>query len=283
MITFRLDQFESIGENYAKQLEAIGITTVDDFYNVPVDQIQAKTGIDPKRVQQWAEVLDLFRIPKLSSREAELLVYANVNSVRELSHRQAVRIYYKLKDIDEATYLIIIDLPTFRVIDEWIYYAKLLTKRIKTGLNIPLVKLPMIPLGAAAEFQKYQIITVEEFQIKLPLVKGLRKKVDMTKKSWHAMIDFISLLEIDGIDVYFADVLTRAGILTATVLKNALATDVSARAQKVQEGDRKVREPVTLDLVTEWKKYLETGSKGATSPTSTVTPVLTEKSPEEAI
>ncbi|MHA1731020.1 MAG: DUF4332 domain-containing protein [Promethearchaeota archaeon] len=275
MKNYELEQFESIGQEYAGRLASAGIHSVEDFFLHSLDEIEKFTKVGRKRVEQWRDCLDLFRIPKISPREAELLYHANVNSVKELSHRQAVRIYYKLKEIDEATYLIIIDLPTFRVIDEWIYYAKLLTMRIKTGLNVPLVKLPVVTVEAAREFEKYQVFTVEELLVKTPLVKSLRKKVGMSKVEWSGLLGAVSLLEVDGIDVYFADILARAGIHDSAALSSKPTAEVVSRAREVQENDLKVPEVVTTELVEMWKVKVAGGEAprpAAGSQTGEVTP-----------
>ncbi|MHA1681479.1 MAG: DUF4332 domain-containing protein [Promethearchaeota archaeon] len=254
MANISLEQFESIGDVYAKQLASIGIRSIADFNRRSVAEIEAGTGIKRKRIMQWRDVLDLYRIPGISHRDAELLYHVNINSVEELSHRQAVRIYYALKELDENTHVIIIDLPTFRTIDEWVYYAKLLTKRIKAGLNIPVIKMPLVTVDVAFELQKFQVVTVDELLIKDRLIKNLFKKVGMSKKAWRELMDFISLLAIDGIDVYFAGVLTKAGFVSPLLLKNAEIADFFTRINLVEKSMDEVMEPITLEMVTRWKE-----------------------------
>lgn len=261
-----LAQFESIGEDYARQLRAIGIDSVDEFLAHAVDEIHQRTQIDATRVSQWRDVLDLFRVPKVSARDAELLVAANVNSVAELSHRQAVRIYYKLKEIDEASYLIITQLPTFRQIDEWIDFAKLLTKRVKRGLNVPLVKLPGITIDVASRFQLYQIWTVDDLVAKQALVPKLHKKVGLSKEAYATLLQLVTLLEIDGVDAYFATLLHAAGIHSREALVQQPATDTLAKLQALQQQERpgeqagegpqpQAREPITIEHLKAWQAF----------------------------
>ncbi|MFX0102276.1 MAG: DUF4332 domain-containing protein [Candidatus Hodarchaeota archaeon] len=253
----KLDKFESIGEEYAKKLEEMGITSIDTFFEFTIDQIQSKLGIERNRVEKWRDMLELYTVPGITPRDAELLYSININSVEELSHRQAVRIYYGLQEIDKNSYLIIIDLPTFRTIDTWIYYAKLLTKRTKFGLNIPLIKMPMITHENSVEFQKYQVITVEELLIKNEVNKSLWKKVKIKKEEWKLMMDFISLLEIDGIDVLIADILVKAGISSASDLINAETADVVTRVRVVQDNNKEKIEQITAEMLNAWKGFKE--------------------------
>jgi NAD-dependent DNA ligase len=227
MADIDLSQFETIGDKYSKILkDKMKIDTVDDFYEHSLEEIVEKTEIESKRVQQFIDVLDLFRIPKLSIRNAELLYSANINSVEELSHRQASRIYYKLKQIDVESHLIILQLPSFAEISEWIYYSKLLSKRIKYGLNIPMILLPIIGLDEATELKKFQIITVEDFRNRSRLVPGLRKKLGLSKDEFKDLNNIVKMLEIDGIDAYMAACLMEIGIKTIEDLNNTPLSEI---------------------------------------------------------
>ena len=234
MVTNELEQFETIGHKYSKILKKkMNIDSVDDFYQYSLKEIVEKTEIETKRVQQFIDILDLFRIPKLSIRNAELLYYANINSVEELSHRQASRIYYKLKQIDVESHLIILQLPSFAEIGEWIYFAKILNKRIKFGLNIPMILLPMIGLKQATEFKKYQIITVEDFVNRSKIISGLRNKLDLSKKNYKDLINFIEILKIDGVDAYMASCFFEAGFSSLILLKESSISEIMVKINNI--------------------------------------------------
>ncbi len=257
MKSVSLEEFESFGEEYARILkEKLSISTVDDFLQHSLVEIQSKSGIEPKRVQQWFQILDLFRVPQLTPREAEILYYINVNSVEELSHRQSFRIYYKLKELDVESYFIIVQFPTLVKIDKWIYYAKLMTKRIKRGLGIPIIKLPLMNIGRALELQKLSIWTVEDFIGKLPVVKDMRKRLNMNKKEYQTFLDIVGLIKIDGIDSYFASVFLRAGISSVAILQSTPETEILNRVKPVQENDPNCPEKLTLALLTEIKQNI---------------------------
>ena len=105
---------------------------VDNFLRIGKETLKQEVStrfhneITEDEIEKWGEILDLFRIPKITPRVAEWLVNADINSVEELSHRDAMDIFYKLKTLDEKTYFIILNLPTLGEIDEWINFAKLM-------------------------------------------------------------------------------------------------------------------------------------------------------------
>jgi hypothetical protein len=257
MVQYSLSRFEQIGLEYAKKLrQKLDINVVDDFFKYSVEEIHEKTEIEIKRIAQYADILDLFRIPQLSPKEAELLNYANINSVEELSHRQAVRIYYKLKEIDVQTYFIILQFPTFAKIDNWIYYAKIMTKRIKYGINIPLVLFPMITIDHVSELQKFQIWTAEDFELKAPLISKLRNRINMSKKTYNDLENMIEMVKIGGIDIYFAKVLNKAEIRTIEELKGLENEEILRRVKEIQDKEKNSPEIMDLEDVIEIKQNL---------------------------
>ena len=221
MVRYKLEEFESIGEYYANIFKkTLNIEYVDEFYSIPMETMKEKTGIELKRLQQFADTIDLFRVPTISIREAKLLQFANINSVTELSYRQAARIYYKLKDVDKESYIIILEPPTFSKIEEWIFFAKLMTKRNKSGLFIPMIKLPMVNLDIASELKNYEIYTIQDFLDKLPMLgKNVYKQIHMKKDAYAEMMDMIELLKIEGIDILIAIELFKNGIHNPNQLK----------------------------------------------------------------
>ncbi len=257
MVLYKLSRFETIGLEYAKKLQQkLDINVVDDFFKYSVEEITTKTGIEIKRISQYADILDLFRIPQLSPKEAELLNYANINSVEELSHRQAVRIYYKLKEIDVQTYFIILQFPTFAKIDQWIYYAKIMTKRIKYGINIPLVLFPMITIDHVSEMQKLQIWTAEDFELKAPLIPKLRNRINMSKKTYIDLSNMIEMVKIGGIDIYFAKVFDKAELRTPEEINRLENEEILRRVKEIQDKEQNSPEIMDLEDLTEIKQNI---------------------------
>ncbi|MHA1872400.1 MAG: DUF4332 domain-containing protein, partial [Promethearchaeota archaeon] len=187
-------------------MEMLGIKYADEILQMPVEKIRENVKIEPSRLEQILDVINLFQVPHISVKDAELLYYANINSVRELAHRDPVRIFYKLKEIDVKTRIILIELPTFTSIQRWVYFARLMVKRIKYGLNIPIICLPMINIDRASELKLFGIYTVEDFMTRSGSIWDLRRRLNMTKHEYMLLFGMIGLLGIDGIDVYIADV-----------------------------------------------------------------------------
>ncbi|MCP4763625.1 MAG: DUF4332 domain-containing protein [archaeon] len=257
MTIITLDQFECIGDDYAKKLNTdLNIRTVDDFYKCSFEEIREKTVVDEKRVQHWFDVLDLFRIPKISVRDAELLYYANVNSVLELSHRQASRIYYKFKETDVETYFIILALPTFAQIDEWIYFAKLMSRRIKFGLNIPLILLGLT-MDQVTDLSKYRIWTVEDFVTRGKLISGLRGRLNLGRKEYKMLENKIDMLRIDGVDEYIARTLQNAGMESLELLKITDNNEILSKVQEIQAKEKNCPEKITIDLLNDIKNKIK--------------------------
>lgn len=258
MVKHSLSEFESIGENYGQILQkTMNIQTVDEFLKHSVEEIHKKADIDIERVEQWRDLIDLFRVPNLTARECELLYNSNINSVEELSHRQSLRIFYKLREIDAETRFIVLSFPTFAQIDEWIYFAKMMSKRIKFGLNIPLILFPMINIDIASEFKKFSIYTAEDLLDKQDQIKNVPKKVGIKPYRYHHLLDMIELVEIPGIDVYFATLLQKAGFNTVKILRNTPVDKIFEAVSNIQATEKDIPEKFTKDLIEEIKTNLE--------------------------
>ncbi len=258
MVLKYLNIFESIGEDYAQILrKTMKIRTVDDFLKYSHQEIHEQGNIDLERVEQWANLIDLFRVPNLSARECELLYNSNINSVKELSHRQSLRIFYKLREIDTETRFIVLSFPSFAQIDEWIYFAKIMSKRIKFGLNIPLILFPMVTFDVASEMKKFSIFTAEDLLEKKERIKNLGKKLHMKSSIFHHLLNMIEIVRTPGIDIFFAKILQQAGYGT---LKNLLRTEsntVFESVNQVQSSMTDIPEKLTLEHINTIKSHLE--------------------------
>ncbi len=252
-----LSQFETIGATYAEKLRKnMKINTVDEFLRYPIEEIQKKTSIDLDRLQEWLEVFDLFRIPNITPRQAELLRFANINTIDELAHRQTIRIFYKLQEIDEKTYYIILQLPTFAEIDNWVYYAKLMVKRIKVGDNIPIILLPMINFEIAAILKKFNIFTIEDFLNKELLISNLRSKLGLKRSIYKAMKQMITLIEINGIDLLLSKLLLKAGFETKDTLINTSDEEIHSLLKEMAELDTERKVIPSLQEIQAIKKEI---------------------------
>nr|MDO8109815.1 DUF4332 domain-containing protein [Candidatus Sigynarchaeota archaeon] len=178
---------------------------------------------------------DLFRIPNLSPRMAELLVNADINSVRELSHRDPIATWYKLQELADTSYFIMIKEPSIAEVEEWIYYAKLMTRRIKYGHDIPLINLtPHVTLDLASELQKYKIWTIEDLDDNFALIANLAGRVDMSRREFAELLGLCDLCKVNGVDVLIAKVLDLAGVKSLQQLRVITVDELQARIEKVK-------------------------------------------------
>jgi len=253
-----ISQFESVGYEYAKRLKIapLKIKNVDDFLKYPLDFIHEKSGIEIKRLEQFADLFDLYRVPNLTARETELLYNANINSVTELSHRQAIRIYYKLKNIDEETYFIILQLPTFAQIDEWIYFAKMLTKRIKIGLNIPIILFPMVSIRSASELKNYKIFTASDFILKEPNIPKIWRLVNMRRRDYKNLKRMLDFVRIPEVDIYFAKIFQEAKIKDVNEFRELEADTILEMVKPIQSQESSCIEELDIEMIKEIKKNL---------------------------
>ncbi|WP_371805725.1 DUF4332 domain-containing protein [Candidatus Lokiarchaeum ossiferum] len=252
MVKYFLDGFETIGHIYAKILkDQLNITTIDELTAIPLEYIVDKTNIEEERIEQWLEIADLLRIPTMSIKNAELLLFAKINSVTELSHRQSIRILYKFQNLDKNTYHIIIKQPSLHQIESWINYAKLMTQRIKSGDNIPLVCFPMITLDHSSNFQKHQIVTLRDLK-EFPHL-DLQKNIGLSENKLKEFIQLRKLLDIDGIDIYIGNLLLQANITSTKQIIEMNENDLLIRVQSIQVNEMNPLEILSMEKIKEIK------------------------------
>ena len=237
MNTVTLEQFDSIGHEMANFLrDKFEIEDVNDFLFLiqekKIDHLKYRfeqEKLDTMLIDKWVEIIDLFRIPTMSAKEAEMLQAININSIEELSHRDPVMILNRLRRLDEDTYFIILDFPSVQKIESWIYYAKLMTRNIIIGYAYPLIAFfPLVKIENVKLFQRYQIWTVEDFMEKFKRFPKLRQLVEMDRDDWNNLINFIDIVRVDGIQIYSTKLLIKSGIKTLNELK-ALKIDEAKR------------------------------------------------------
>jgi predicted flap endonuclease-1-like 5' DNA nuclease len=119
---------EGIGEVYANQLAAVGITTTHALLQQCAtskgrDELVEKTGISKKLILEWANHADMMRIQGIGPQWSDLLEMAGVNTVREMALRNAANLHQKLVEINEEKKLVR-QLPTPAQVEDWIEQAK---------------------------------------------------------------------------------------------------------------------------------------------------------------
>ena len=270
MVKYTCDQFETIGTRYGMLLKfKAGIETVDDFLemtnggstydtiltalNEPIKaknkklKVYDSVTITESHLEKWGQIFDLFRIPTVTTRAAEMLVNAEINSVQELSHRDPVQVWYKLKELDESSYFITIKEPNISEIELWIHFAKLMTRRIKNGYDVPLINLPMMNIDYASELQKYKIWTIEDLEANYDLIPSLNTRIGMPIEAYRDMLGLCDLTKVDGIDILIARILVSVNIKSLDQLRALATEEISARLAKILPTNQLIKQYPVLE------------------------------------
>lgn len=100
-MSYKIEEIEGIGPAYVAKLRSVGIDTVEDLLLAGASpkgskELAEKTEITPGHILTWVNHADLFRIKGVAGQFAELLEAAGVDTVRELSHRNAANLHAAL-------------------------------------------------------------------------------------------------------------------------------------------------------------------------------------------
>ncbi len=131
----RIQDVEGIGPIYAEKLNAIGVYTTSDLLEsgaTPLGRktLSEKTGIPPKLILEWVNLSDLFRIKGIGEEYSDLLEEAGVDTVVELSHRNAANLHAKIMEVNGAK-KIVRRPPGVAMVESWIQEAKNLPRKIE--------------------------------------------------------------------------------------------------------------------------------------------------------
>ncbi len=134
-LNYPIEAIEGIGKVYAKKLKEIGIKTVDDLLRAGAKKSDRKKlakslGVSEKKVLEWVNRADLFRIPGVGEEYSDLLEQAGVDTVVELAKRNPDNLYEELVKINEEKKLVR-RLPTKKQVIAWIQAAKKMKRVIE--------------------------------------------------------------------------------------------------------------------------------------------------------
>jgi len=130
-----IEEIEGIGPSRAEKLKGANITTIGDLLKAGGTKKGRETlakaiGASEKTVLGWVNRADLFRIKGIGKEYSELLDVAGVNTVVELSRRNAASLREKLEEVNIEK-RIVKQLPSVDTIREWIKHAKRLKRRVE--------------------------------------------------------------------------------------------------------------------------------------------------------
>jgi len=130
-----ISEIEGIGPVYAEKLNSIDIFTTSDLLESGATprgrkELADKTEISPALILEWVNLSDLFRIRGIGEEYSDLLEEVGVDTVAELSRRNAANLHDKILEVNEAKKLVRRP-PSLTSIENWIREAKDLPRIIE--------------------------------------------------------------------------------------------------------------------------------------------------------
>ena len=125
---------EGIGETYAAKLQEMGIHTTGDLLEkagtkIGREKLAAATKIPETLILTWVNHADLFRLSGVAGQTAELREAAGVDTVRELSTRNAANLHAKMLEVN-GQYGLSGKVPSEETLQGMILAAKELDKKV---------------------------------------------------------------------------------------------------------------------------------------------------------
>ena len=130
----KIVDIEGIGPAFAKKLSAAGIKSVEALLKRGAtpkgrEEIAKETGLGHKEILEWVNRADLYRIKGVGSEYSDLLENAGVDTVVELSKRDAKNLMVKMTETNTKR-KVVRRLPTEKQVAGWISQAKRLPRAV---------------------------------------------------------------------------------------------------------------------------------------------------------
>ncbi len=135
MANKKIEDVEGIGPVIGAKFRDAGIKNTNGLLaaaKTPSDRrkVAKSTGLTTKQVLKFANMVDLYRINGIGSEFAELLEAANVNTVVQLSKRNAATLTAKLEDVNKTKKLTR-RVPDEKTVKKWIDKAQALPRALE--------------------------------------------------------------------------------------------------------------------------------------------------------
>ena len=124
----KLSDIEGIGDAYSTKLEEVGINTLEKLLEAGSNkkgrkEIAEKTGISEKLILNWVNRADLARVKGISTQYADLLEFADVDTIPELAQRRADNLHARMIEVNEEKNLVR-KVPVISQVEDWVAQAK---------------------------------------------------------------------------------------------------------------------------------------------------------------
>ena len=130
-----LVRIEGIGETYADKLANARIGTTQTLLKRGATrqgrkEIAKIAGVDGRKILNWVNRADLFRIHGVGEEYSDLLEAAGVDTVVELAQRNPDHLVAKMVEVNERRNLVR-KTPALSIVTEWIRQAKKLPRIVE--------------------------------------------------------------------------------------------------------------------------------------------------------
>ena len=128
----KIMDIEGIGPKFAAKLSKAGIRSTNALLKQGATakgrkEIATKIGVAHTLVLEWVNRADLYRIKGVGAQYSDLLENSGVDTVVELSKRDAENLYAKMVKVNTAKELVRL-LPGLKLVKGWIKQAKKLPR-----------------------------------------------------------------------------------------------------------------------------------------------------------
>ena len=135
MANYPIENVEGIGPVMGEKFREAGIKDTDTLLQHVLKPAQRKelaetTGISPKLILRFANMVDLYRINGVGSEYSELLEAAGVDTVPELAQRNAANLAKAMEEVNEQKNLTR-RVPTEAEVAKWVAHAKELPRMLQ--------------------------------------------------------------------------------------------------------------------------------------------------------
>ncbi len=129
-----IKNIEGIGGAYARKLSKAGVRTTESLLKkggTPMGrkELARASGFTPRKILEWVNRSDLMRVRGVGSEFSDLLEAAGVDTVRELSKRDAVKFMTSLEKTNTSKKLMR-RMPTKKQVSAGIRQAKSLPRAV---------------------------------------------------------------------------------------------------------------------------------------------------------